>query len=128
MPMGSPRSTDPGLNANGTVAATIGIANGTSSAQRSQYNQQQQAQGSGGMVGYTVIGIVILYALWALLIQHERVKETLQPANVAANLHNFIVVGVQALIFIVVGKVALTKLTALGIPGAAQVAQVFQAG
>jgi len=103
------------------------------SAQASGMGATGRAQSFTGMQGslpqtpWWLLGIVGLYLAWALVIQHERIKESLQPANIAANLHNWIIITIAAVGGIVLGKVFFTKLAALGIPGAAQMAQVFGA-
>jgi hypothetical protein len=76
---------------------------------------------------YLLVGVIALYLVWAIAIQHERIREQLSPANVAVNLHNLIVVGLTAMVFLLVGKIVTAKATILGIPGAAWVAQLFQA-
>lgn len=127
MPIGSGvASNSSGLAASGSINA---LAGGTATNLSSQVSASAagSTDTSIGRAPYMLVGLLVLYGIWAFLIQHNKVKETLQPANVAANLHNFIVVGIQAVIFIVLAKIAFTKATAMGIPGAATLAQVFSA-
>ena len=114
----------PGVN--GTTAAAINMQAGGMAVQ-GRAQTYSSLQGSLPQTPWWLLGIVGLYLIWALVIQHERIKESLQPANIAANLHNWVVITVAAVGGIVLGKVLFTKLAALGIPGAAQLAQVFGA-
>jgi uncharacterized membrane protein YuzA (DUF378 family) len=87
----------------------------------------QGAQDSSTKLPWVLIGLVALYAVYAVLLQHEKIKGAIQPGNVAANVHNFIVVGLSATIFILAMKTLWTKMTAWGFPGAATVAKLFMA-
>ena len=127
--LGSQASAAAGINipgGQGSVAANL--AAGTSAIRSSQYQQQANSQGSLGKAPYVFIGLVALYLVWAIIVNHQRIQESLRPANIAVNVHNFVNVGLMALLFIVSGKILFTKATAWGIPGAGWLGQIFAAG
>lgn len=76
---------------------------------------------------WILLGAIIVYLIWAIAHGQGRIRETLTPSNVAANLHNWAVVGLIAATFIVVMKLTWTKLTGFGVPGAGAVAKFFAA-
>src|SRR5512146_2077173 len=109
------RSADQGASVNGTfgggLSATIG---GNQAAMQDQASMG--AQDSTSSLPWVVIALVIAYAVYAVVLQHQRVRGAINPANVAANVHNFIVVGLGASIFIVAMKILWTKATAWNVP------------
>lgn len=115
----------------GTGNVTADLAAGLPSAQASQVIGTANDQGSVGAAPYVFVGIIGLYLAWAILARHERISESLRPANVAVNFHNVLNVTVMAIIGIVGGKVLFTKLTAFDIPvvskAAAYVGQIWAA-
>ncbi len=122
MPMGTPTT----FGANSEASANLGSLVGGSAQMQAQYTQSSTPS-SLAAAPIALIAVVILYLVWAIAIQHESLKNQLSPANVAVNVHNLIVVGLTAMVFILLGKIATAKATILGIPGASQLAQLFQA-
>ena len=129
MPIGSASSNVnltanvPGINS--SAAAGLQVAAGNNAARASQYSGI--SNGSVAWAPWVLIVLVGLWVFWAVAIQHERIKESFQPANIAANIHNFISVGIMASIFIVTAKIATMKATAIHLPGAGAVAHFFAA-
>ena len=122
MPIGAP-------NFQASTASTASI-NGPligGSAQVAAGVQSSGLQGSVSKVPILLVAIVGAYLLWAVVIQHEKIQESLRPANVAVNLHNFVNIGLMAGIFLVVGKILTAKLVAWNVPGSGIVAQFFMA-
>jgi len=62
------------------------------------------------------VGLLVVYLAYDWL-QNEKLKNTLEPANIRANAHNLILVTLAAVIGINGMNVLLTKLTAMRIPG-----------
>jgi hypothetical protein len=109
----------------GSVAANLAAGNGV--ARSSQVYEEAGKEGSIGKTPYVLLGLAVLYLAWAWIAQSERIRESLSPANIAANVHNILTVTIMAIIGIVGLKVATTKLAALDIPGAAWLAQIVAA-
>lgn len=114
----------PGFSTGANAAAQISA--GTSNARAAQSYAANQTQSSQGLP-YVLLGLAAVYVIWAVVIQHERLRESLQPSNVAANFHNFVSIGLMASIFLVSAKLTFTKLTAWGVPGAALLGKFFAA-
>lgn len=91
----------------------------------------RQAQSSGSdslaLTPWLLVTFIALYLVWAALEQHQRIKEAVSPSNIAINARNILFVGFTAIVGIVWLKIAMTKLTAWGVPGAAAVAKVVAA-
>jgi len=121
MPIGSPN-----FQANAGAAANVGSLVGGAAQLNAQYSQSSTPD-SLSKAPYLLVGVIVLYLFWAVVIQQEKIREQLSPANVAVNLHNLIVVGLTAMVFLLLGKIATAKATILGIPGASWLAQLFQA-
>ena len=122
MPLGSPT-----FNANANGAANIGTLVGGSAQAQLGYSQDTSTPDSVSKAPIILMSVIVLYLVWAIVIQKESIKEQLNLSNVAVNLHNLIVVGLTAMVFILLGKIATAKMTIMGIPGASWVAQLFQA-
>lgn len=126
MPIGSNINASaqaPGVN--GVASAALNLSAGNNANRAAQY----AGLNSGGVnwAPWVLVGLAAIYLFYSVVLQHERLQEGLRPANVAANFHNFVVVGTQAVIFIVLGKIALTKIVAWGASFMSPVAQFFQA-
>ncbi len=68
--------------------------------------------------------LAAIYIIWDYVVLGNRqLKETLAPSNIRANLYNLVVVGIAAVIFVNIGKVALVKLAAWNIPGISWLAE-----
>ena len=126
MPIGSNiNATAQAPGVNGVASAALNLTAGNTSNRASQYANMN----SGGVnwAPWVLFGLAAIYLFYSVILQHQRLQEGLRPANVAANFHNFIVVGVQAAIFLVLAKIALTKAVAWGLGFLSPVAQFFQA-
>ena len=122
MPIGGPQfqaSTASTASINGPL---IG-----GSAQVAAGVQSTGLQGSVGAVPSMLLIVIAAYLVWAVVIQHEKIQESLRPANLAVNFHNFINVGLMAAIFFLVGKILSAKLVLWKVPGAGVLAQFFMA-
>jgi len=125
-----------GINGNANIAAGIPggqgsvgatLAAGTRNAGNAQLLEQSVGEGSAGKAPYVLLGLVAIYVVWAWISQNERITESLRPANIAANLHNILMITMIAVIGLVSAKVLFTKLTALGVPGADWIGQIVAA-
>lgn len=120
------RAPNQGMNAQGTVPGSYSqLIGGNQAAMHDQ--TAAGAQDSTTVLPWVVLALVVAYVVYAVAIQHERISAAIRPANMAANAHNFVVVGLAASIFIVAMKVLWAKLTAFGFPLAAQIARFFMA-
>ena len=111
--------------AQGNLGAQVAV--GTSNARNSALYGEARDGGSIGKTPWVLLGLVVIYIAWAWLSQGERIRESLSPANIAANVHNIVMVTIMAIIGIVSLKILLTKATAWGIPGAAWIGQIVAA-
>ena len=126
MPIGSNiNATAQAPGVNGVASAALNLTAGNTSNRASQYANMNS--GSVNWAPWVLVGLAAIYLFYSVILQHQRLQEGLRPANVAANFHNFIVVGVQAAIFLVLAKIALTKAVAWGLGFLSPVAQFFQA-
>lgn len=109
------------------VAANVGSLVGGQAQAQATFGQEAQDDTSVSKLPIALSAVVILYLAWAILIRHEKLNSQLSPANVAVNLHNIVVVGLTAMLFLLIGKIATAKATIIGLPGAAWLGQLFQA-
>jgi hypothetical protein len=68
------------------------------------------------------VTLLLVYIGWDFFQNNERIRNSLEPANIRANIHNLIVIGLGAVIFINGGNVLFTKLAAMRIPVLSRVA------
>lgn len=123
MPFGGGVSTGLG-NQFGQIDATA-VASGSNAS--AKYQGSASVNGAVTAIPWVVVTFVVLYLVWAVVEQHERIQNAVEPSNVAINVRNLIFVAFTAILGIVLIKVAFTKLTAWGVPGAAEVLQVVAA-
>ena len=70
-------------------------------------------RGAGGapptapLIAWLVLGG--LYVLWAVLHNHQKVREAIRPGNVAANLHNLLIVSLAVVVSMPLAKILLSK-------------------
>jgi hypothetical protein len=101
--IGSPASTAPApvLQAQASVSGSVpaGPARGG---------------GNAPQTGSLVVWLIIAgaYILWAVLHQHEKVRDAIKPGNVAANLHNILLIFLAVLVSMPLAKITLAKLGA----------------
>ncbi len=67
-------------------------------------------------------GLLGLYLFWDYIQTRRSIQESLEPANIRANLHNLVVIGIGAVVIINGMNVFLTKLASMKIPGVSKVA------
>jgi uncharacterized protein YacL len=123
MAYGSATST--GLGAQFGVNTAGGLAGGNVAS--ANYQGSASVNGAVNAIPWVIVSFVVLYLVWAMVEQHERVRNAIEPSNVAINVRNLAFVAFTAILGIVILKVAFTKLTAWNVPGAAQVLQVIAA-
>lgn len=116
--------TSPGVNS--TIAASISQQTAGGSFNANAMNAATVGVSFQGAT-WVLIGLLGVWFLWSLVIHHTRMREDLAPANVATNIHNWFVVGLTAATFLVVMKIAWTKLASYNLPGADWVASFFAA-
>ena len=68
-------------------------------------------------IPWVVVGLVVLYLAWAIVQQHQRVQDEIEPRNVALNLHNLWALALPVIVFILLLKVAAGKYAAWKLPG-----------
>ena len=74
----------------------------------------QAANKPGSIIWWVVL--LVVYIVWDYFQTRDKIQTALEPSNVRANLHNIIVIGFAAVIFINGMNVLCTKLAALKIP------------
>ena len=61
---------------------------------------------------WALLGLLIVYVVWAVLEQHQRIKAQIRPSNIAMNLRNLAAIILPVILGIALLKVALAKLHA----------------
>jgi hypothetical protein len=74
----------------------------------------QAANKPGSIIWWVVL--LAVYIAWDYFQTRDKIQSALEPSNVRANLHNIVVIGFAAVIFINGMNVLCTKLAALKIP------------
>lgn len=120
--LGSIASTGSGA-VNSATSGIGSLANGNSAARTAQ----SAAPDSLALTPWVLVTLVVIYLVWAAVEQHQRIKESIAPSNIALNVRNILAISFTAIIGIVWLKILLTKLTAIGVPGAAAVARIVAA-
>lgn len=86
------------------------------------------ASGNGGMTSdhqgiLAVLGtFLVAYVAWIFIQRQESVERSLEPHNVAVNLHNILVLTATAILGINIAKVLAAKLAGWKVPGAKSIA------
>lgn len=97
------------------------IAPGTFQGGRSTGGRQYSSSYMSGVAQtfpiFLALGLV-LYFVWALVEQHERVRNAVRPQNVGLNLRNIAVILLTVVLGLNLLKVITAKLCAWGVPGA----------
>lgn len=118
-----------GISAGGTVRGAVNapvLAGGNTAARNAQLSDSGSTPGL-ALTPWLLIVLAAMYLIWAGIEQHERIRESLEPSNIAFNLRNLALIGITAILGIVILKIAFTKLVAWGVPGAATVNQIVAA-
>jgi len=103
----------------GAASADVGIATADDVAAVGMDNMS--AAKSPGSIWWWVV-LLLVYIAWDFFQNNEKVRNSLEPANIRANVHNLVVVGLGAVIFINGANVLFTKLSAMRIPILSRVA------
>lgn len=75
---------------------------------------------------YTLLGLIAVFFAWGILqYHHHRIRETIRPSNIAANLHNLLIFMVMLILSANVLKIAAAKYAARNLPGGATVASLL---
>jgi hypothetical protein len=70
--------------------------------------------------------IIILYVVWALVQQHQKVRDQIQPKNIAMNLHNLFAVAIQVIVALGLIKLVLVMAGKFNIPGSKPVSDAVE--
>lgn len=107
-----------------SVMAIPNAANASSTANARQNRAGIFGSPTGGSLLYTFLALVVLYIAWAVAAQHERIKKTIEPSNIALNLHNLLTLALSCIVIFGLLKLALIKLVSAKVPGAQTLAAV----
>lgn len=102
------------------------VSTGTSASRNASVNQASNSP-SLAVTPWLLVAFFALYIIWAAIEQHERIRESVEPSNIAFNLRNLAIIGLTATLGIVILKVVFTKLVAWGVPGSAAINQIVAA-
>jgi len=81
----------------------------------------------GGMsLTVTFIVFVALYLVMVVIQQHQKLKGTIQPKNIAYNLHNGLAIVLQVIVWFGLLKLLLAKLVSIKFPGATTLANIVK--
>lgn len=109
----------------GVAGQVTAIPNAASSAAVNIKGSQASNRGAlpeGDHIVATALVILGLWMVWAVVQQRQRIKDQIQPSNIALNFHNLITFLLSALIIFGLWKIFLAKCIAWKIPGAKAVA------
>ena len=69
--------------------------------------------GSRSPMGSLVVWLILggLYVLWAVLHNHQKVRDAIKPGNIAANLHNLLLVFLAVVVSMPLAKILLSKVS-----------------
>lgn len=87
--------------------------------QASTASTGQSSMGNASVLApVALVTVAIVYLIWAAVQQHERVRESLAPANIAVNFHNLFVMFLTVWLSFKLVQIALAKAALWHIPGA----------
>jgi hypothetical protein len=67
-------------------------------------------EGAKAFIPIAVLVLVGAWILWAVIEEHKKISSVLQPKNLKLNIWNLFKVGLMAVIFVTVARIALAKL------------------
>jgi len=105
----------------GTQPATESVAASTGEDAMSVGQDNMSAAKSPGSI-YWWVTLLLVYIGWDFFQNNEKVRNSLEPSNIRANIHNLVVIGLGSVIFINGGNVLFTKLAAMRIPVLSKIA------
>lgn len=76
-----------------------------------------KAGGALAVVPWVLVSLVALYVVWAVVEQHQRVKNQIEPKNIGINLRNLAVIMVPVILGLNLFKIVAVKYKAWGLPG-----------
>lgn len=97
------------------------VINNEVSASMPETNIQQNTAGAKGSIIWWLV-LAGLYLAWDIIQNKSKLGDSLDPANIRANFHNIVVIGIAAVVFINGMNVLCTKLAAMKIPGVSKLA------
>jgi len=97
------------------------VINNEVSASMPETNIQQNTAGAKGSIIWWLV-LAGLYLAWDMIQNKSKLGDSLDPANIRANFHNIVVIGIAAVVFINGMNVLCTKLAAMKIPGVSKLA------
>lgn len=97
------------------------VINNEVSASMPETNIQQNTAGAKGSIIWWLV-LAGLYLAWDIIQNKSKLGDSLDPANIRANVHNIVVIGIAAVVFINGMNVLCTKLAAMKIPGVSKLA------
>ena len=98
-------------NATGAPTATVPL--------RSPSSQQAASSTTNNFLPYALLGLGILYFVWAWLEERESVRNAIKPQNIRVNVLNLLKVVLMVVVGLGFLKLGLAKLAAWHVPGAA---------
>lgn len=97
------------------------VINNEVSASMPETNIQQNTAGAKSSIIWWLV-LAGLYLVWDMIQNKSKLGDSLDPANIRANFHNIVVIGIAAVVFINGMNVLCTKLAAMKIPGVSKLA------
>ena len=70
--------------------------------------------------------LVIAYVVWALIQQHQKLRDQVQPKNIALNLHNLFAIMLQVVVALGLFKLLLVLANRYKLPGAKPVSDAVE--
>ena len=112
----------------GNGASVMAIPNAAIPSNTANARQQNAMFGlSGGSGGaFAFVAIIILYVVWALVQQHQKLRDQIKPSNLALNFHNRFAVALQVVVALGLVKLVLALANKYQLPGAKPVADAVE--
>ena len=107
-----------------TALPNAAVANSTSSGKQTRSTFGTAGENGPSAIAFAVI--IVLYLVWALVQQHQKVKDQIQPKNIAMNFHNLFAVAIQVVVALGLIKLLLVLLNKFGIPGAKPISDAVE--
>ena len=117
MAYGTPQSAGMSVSAEVPLTQVTQLPGGADSP-----NAQHQRASTTAVWVFLVFGLV--YVAYAFVAKHQKVRAAVEPHNIAANLHNLIVIFLGAVFSIGLFKIAAVKMQAAKLPGGKTLAKL----
>ena len=109
------------------AAGTMAIPN-ASLPSNTGVGRRQNAGGlgmlTGGASAWALVVLLALYVVWAMVQQHQKLRDQVKPSNLALNFHNLIATALTVVVSLGLVKLLLAVANKYNIPGAQAVANV----